>query len=1395
MNKRYAAFALIALALVTAGAARAQSLKFSPSSVSLFAESGSSSSAQQTITVTSSDNTTVIPFNLSPNAAWINVLSATPSGGWKTPASVTIGVNPSQLPLGKTVGLLDFSGTGVGGSGFFQTVEVDVTVSTINVQITGQGGAQSNVLNLGTYQIGSTAPPPGELFVTGDIANLTVTQPATDTWYTYSTQPFPPSLAIQVSFNPAAAATLSPGTLTGALTLTPENSAPPVTIPITLTVTASPQVTLSQVPLCNGTPCLVFNWQRGGANQNQQFLTLSSNAAQAISLNISAPGVPWVTLPSMPVSIAANGTIQVPVTVPQLAGDAQNPGANNGLIQMTIVGGGALFDNGTTSKSIPIELLVSSFPMLFVSPFSLSFSSRFGSNTTPASQILVPTSSGTAMTYIATGVPSDNWVSVKPAGNLSTDGGSFTVAVNPAGLLPGTYTSTVTVTPQANGSGQSPISIPLTLTVSFPNVLLTSVPVNPLVCNGSPCLVFGYQTGQATPPTQTVYLSTTTGAPLNYTITPPAATAAWIQVGGPLTGTTDNTSFTVSIVPSGIPSPLPSSPEDATINIVATDPTTNATVNSISIDVKLFLSATPQLVVSATQSAVTALPPLLLSTWPNSSKYTGNDQGAISVYLSSSQPVTQELTNVSTTGAVSNQASTGDWLSLTSPGPGTPTSFTIGAVRGDATHMPYGTYYGVVSVTATAPPSGTPVADSPVSIPVQFTVNAAKASVGCGQTSGSCSLSFTQTKGGQLPASQVVQVTTDIGSLAFEPVVNTGLNNWLTVSGITGPTPGSFNVSVDASSLPIGTAQGAIYVDIPNADGSPIRIPVTFQVNGGTICAGSCSSPTQSLNFAQVIGGATPPAQPVAVVSSPSSVTYTIGATVTTPANGTWLVASISAGGGVTPGTVSVSVNAGSLGAGTYKGIVTITSPGATNSPIQIPVTLTVQQATLLAPTTTLQFSQLAGGPAPAAQQIAVTSTPGPIPFSVSTGTNAPWLMASVGSSGTSGTTPGTVTVSVNSGLLSAGQYSGVITIASAGAIGSPIYVPVLLNVGAAVQLGVSQSTLAFAATVGQATTPQTVQLTSTATTPYTVVTSTTDKGAWLSVNPSSGTAGTSAITLTVSANTQNLAVGSYSGTVTISSPSSLTPAIIGVSLTVTAVPTPVVTAVANAASWVAGAVSPGENIVIGGTGIGPTPLVQVQQLTSAGRFPTTLGNTQVFFDGIAAPIIYVSATQTSVMVPYEIAGRTSTNLQVFYSGVQSVAVPYNVVSAAPGIYALNTRGFGPGAIVNQDTTINGPNNPAAKGSVVAIYMTGEGVTNPASTDGAIAYTTGNPLNKPILAVTATVAGQPAAVQYYGSAPGIVYGVMQVNITIPAGTPSGAQPVLINVGNYTTPAGVTVAVQ
>jgi uncharacterized protein (TIGR03437 family) len=400
-----------------------------------------------------------------------------------------------------------------------------------------------------------------------------------------------------------------------------------------------------------------------------------------------------------------------------------------------------------------------------------------------------------------------------------------------------------------------------------------------------------------------------------------------------------------------------------------------------------------------------------------------------------------------------------------------------------------------------------------------------------------------------------------------------------------------------------------------------------------------------------------------------------------------------------------------------------------------------------------------------------------------------------------SGATPSTVQVSVNGASLAAGQYTGSVTIASSGAGGSPIAVGVILNVVQGVVLGASPTSLSFAYNnnTGQAL-PSALNLAVTSSgggnVPFTAQAQQDGTaGAWLAVAPGSGNA-PATLSVSVGGGATNLVAGTYTGHIVISSPIALATVSIPVTLTVTTIPKPVVVEVRNAASYFLGGISPGENIWIKGSGLGPATLSNGTVVNNA--FTTTLANTRVLFDNIAAPIIYASDSQTSVMVPYGVGGRTSTSIVVEYSGVQSVAVPYSVVAALPGIYTLNSSGSGPGSIVNQNGVINGPNTPEKRGNVITVYMTGEGATNPQGSDGTIIPADGSVLKKPVPTVTATIGGVAAGVQYAGSAPGIVSGVMQVNLLIPANAPvGGAIPIVINVGTASSSgAGApTVAIQ
>jgi uncharacterized protein (TIGR03437 family) len=111
--------------------------------------------------------------------------------------------------------------------------------------------------------------------------------------------------------------------------------------------------------------------------------------------------------------------------------------------------------------------------------------------------------------------------------------------------------------------------------------------------------------------------------------------------------------------------------------------------------------------------------------------------------------------------------------------------------------------------------------------------------------------------------------------------------------------------------------------------------------------------------------------------------------------------------------------------------------------------------------------------------------------------------------------------------------------------------------------------------------------------------------------------------------------------------------------------------------------------------------------------------------------------------------------------------------------------------VVNQDGSINSAANPAAAGSIVSLYGTGEGRVTPQLIWGDLSIST--PYSTPDESVTVSVAGQPAQVTYAGAAPFQPIGVLQVNARIPAGA-TGSVPVVVSAGG-TAAAPVNVAVR
>src|ERR1039457_2295027 len=234
----------------------------------------------------------------------------------------------------------------------------------------------------------------------------------------------------------------------------------------------------------------------------------------------------------------------------------------------------------------------------------------------------------------------------------------------------------------------------------------------------------------------------------------------------------------------------------------------------------------------------------------------------------------------------------------------------------------------------------------------------------------------------------------------------------------------------------------------------------------------------------------------------------------------------------------------------------------------------------------------------------------------------------------------------------------------------------------------------------------------------------------------------------------------------------------------------PTVTAVANVASYANGSISPGEMVVIFGTGMGPSNVVSLQ-LDQQGRIANTLSQVQVSFDGNPAPFIYVSAKQISAMVPFGVTVKSSTQIQVAYQSSTSDLFQKPITPSAPGIFTTDSSGQGQAAVTNADGSYNTSSNPVNPGSYVTLYLTGEGQTNPVGSDGNIAASTANVA----LPVTVQIAGRTAQLLYAGSAPGNVNGFAQINAVIPADLQYGGNlPLIVQIGGVFSQGSVTLAV-
>ena len=505
------------------------------------------------------------------------------------------------------------------------------------------------------------------------------------------------------------------------------------------------------------------------------------------------------------------------------------------------------------------------------------------------------------------------------------------------------------------------------------------------------------------------------------------------------------------------------------------------------------------------------------------------------------------------------------------------------------------------------------------------------------------------------------------------------------------------------------------------------------------------------------------------------------GVTVTL-SGGPWLAASpLSATLPVSP---KVLVNPTSLTVGTYTGTISVATTGSVSQSVAVPVTLVVKAApsSLTASASSVAISHVRGAPAPAPTTLSFTSSGAVLSYSASAAGGS-WLTVSPKSGIAFPSFPGTIALTINPAGLPPGPYKATITVAAPQASNKSQTVAVNLTVGP----GLPVLTAVWPPRVTEGAAATTVTLTGANFFSGSVV----KAGAATLI---ASVLGDSAATAVIPA--ELMATFGAVGLV-VSNPGTGGGDSQSVSLVVGAA-VPSVAALVNGASFVDGPVAPGEMVTLFGARLGPDSLTSFVAPAPGSGIATSLAGTTVFFDGTAAPILFTSARQVAVMVPYDVAGKTIVQILVEFGGSLSSVVARSVAASAPGLFSAAGSGSGQLAafVVDESTgafTLNSETATVPKGGIVVFYATGEGIPTPASGDGRI-VTTASPAPNPALSLQ--IGGATATVLYAGGVAGLVSGIIQINARIPTTiTASKATPVVLTVNGVASPSGATIGIK
>ncbi len=725
------------------------------------------------------------------------------------------------------------------------------------------------------------------------------------------------------------------------------------------------------------------------------------------------------------------------------------------------------------------------------------------------------------------------------------------------------------------------------------------------------------------------------------------------------------------------------------------------------------------------------------------------------------------------------------WITVNQAAGGTPTGLVVSVNQGT---MAAGTYSARIQVLdPVGVPTDIPVTLNVTSPPQQLTVAPAV-------------LNFAALSSASGNLTQNVLVSnTGAAPLAFNTSVTGNSSLIASVASNSSQTtpngPSVLQVQVNTDGLQVGAYNNTI--QLSSAAGN-VQVPVSLFVAGsGPILAVN----TTGVLFQAVAGGGSTATQNIEVMNAgdPSS-TVNWSASLVTGSN--WLSLTNSSGTATssTPGvlTLALAANATQLAPGPYYAIVEITDSNSLNSPQYVTAVMDLELSAAppslnLAPGG-LFFTAPAGGSAPPFQPIQInSSSASPVTFNAATYTvgNGTWLSVAPASGTASGQTAGSIGVTVDPTSLSAGVYTGQVSVSIGDVLQSVNVTFVVENSGSssstsssslkprqsgctASKVVITETGLAnnFGVPAGWPE-PLIVQLTDDCGNPITngnVVATFSNGDAGLTlVGDSLGNY--SATWQPGSANGINMVVNFNATSGALQSGAAQLFGTVTPNLT----PPPTLApdgTLNNLNPVVGAALSPGTIAQVYGSGLS-------SKTVSTGVLPlaTTLNNTYALVGSVQAPLYFLSNGQINLQIPFELKANQQIPILLSVNNALTLPQMLNIVPATPGVLSAND---GPNAASVQngahiaaqhaDGSMVSSSNPAQPGEYLVMYLVGLGATSPSVASGAPAPS--SPLAEVAMEPTVTVGSQPSNVVFAGLTPGFV-GLYQVNFQVPPSSASG----------------------